>query len=83
MSSTDRIIAGAAALYFGYRLLSGMSVGVMYGDGDRDVHAETHPTAYALTIVSYIFLIGICAYIAIGAEGIGSVLSWVDPSPRK
>jgi hypothetical protein len=36
----------------------------MYGDGDRDVHADTHPTAYALTMVSYMMIIGLLGYIA-------------------
>jgi hypothetical protein len=60
MTSTDRLIAGLAAAYFAYRLWSGWGEGVIYGDGDNDVHADEHPTAFVLTALSVVMVIAIC-----------------------
>lgn len=77
LTETDRILAGLAAAYMAYRLWSGMKVGVVYGDGDRDVHAETHPTAYVLTALSCVLVIAILGYVAIGQAGVATILTWL------
>jgi hypothetical protein len=71
ITSIDRIIAGLAAAYLGYRLWSGWSVGIHYGDGDMEVHADQHPTAFVLTVLSSLLLIAILAYLALAPDGIG------------
>jgi hypothetical protein len=48
MTTTDRILAGLAAAYFAYRLWSGWGEGIIDGDGDEDVRADEHPTAFVL-----------------------------------
>jgi hypothetical protein len=68
MTVVDRILAGAAAAYFAHRLWSGWSEGIIYGDGDMDVHADRHPTAFVLTALASIAVIVICACIALGSD---------------
>ena len=65
-SAIERVLAGIAAAYLAYRLWTGMQIGIIYGDGDNDVHAKTHPTAYALTAAASMFAITILSLIAIG-----------------
>jgi hypothetical protein len=75
----DRIIAALAAAYLGYRLWSGWSVGVQYGDGDMDVHADQHPTAFVLTVLSSILLIAILACLALVPDGpeLSTAVAWL------
>jgi hypothetical protein len=68
MTTMDRVLAGLAAGYFAYRLWSGWGDGVIYGDGDEDVHADKHPTAFVLTALSVVFVIAILTFIAIGSD---------------
>jgi hypothetical protein len=68
LTQTDRIIAGAAAAYFAYRLWSGWGGGVIYGDGDEDVYADRHPTAFVLTALSVVMVIAILTIIAFGSS---------------
>jgi hypothetical protein len=65
---TDRIIAGAAAAYVAYRLRSGWGEGVIYGDGDNDVHADQHPTAFVLTALSVVMVMAILTTITLGSS---------------
>jgi hypothetical protein len=64
----DRVLAGLAAAYSAYRLWTGARDGIVYGDGDRKVQADTHPAAYVLTMLSLMLLVGLLGYIAIGAD---------------
>jgi hypothetical protein len=66
MTPTDRILAGLAAAYFAYRLWSGWGEGIIFGDGDEDVRADEHPTAFVLTALSVILLIAMLGCIALG-----------------
>jgi hypothetical protein len=68
LTPTDRIIAGAAAAYFAYRLWSGWGEGVIYGDGDEDVHADKHQTAFILTALSVVMVIAVLGIIAFGSS---------------
>jgi hypothetical protein len=68
ITSADRIIAGLAAAYFSYRLISGLKSGIYYGDGDMDVDASEHPLAFALAALSSVLLIGLCTYLALGLD---------------
>jgi hypothetical protein len=67
MTTTDRILASLAAAYFAYRLWSGWGDGIIYGDGDVDVRADEHPTAFTLTALSVILVIALLACIAVGS----------------
>jgi hypothetical protein len=79
LTSADRIVAGAAALYFAYRLWCGWGEGIIYGDGDMDVHADKHPAAFVLTAVTIIIVIALCASIALGASVIdlAAMVAWL------
>jgi hypothetical protein len=79
MTTMDRVLAGLAAGYFAYRLWSGWGDGVIYGDGDEDVHADKHPTAFVLTALSVVFVIAILTFIAIGSHMIKlvAVTKWL------
>jgi hypothetical protein len=79
MTSTDRIIAGLAAAYFAYRLWSGWGDGIIYGDGDMDVHADKHPAAFVLTAVIIVAIIALCASIAVGssASDLAATVAWI------
>jgi hypothetical protein len=68
MTTMDRILAGLAAGYFAYRLWSGWGDGVIYGDGDEDVRADEHPTAFVLTALSVVLVIAILTCIAVGPD---------------
>jgi hypothetical protein len=68
LTSTDRIIAGLAAAYFAYRLWSGWGAGIIYGDGDPDVHADKNLTAFVLTALTTVLIIALLACIAIGSD---------------
>jgi hypothetical protein len=79
LTQTDRIIAGAAAAYFAYRLWSGWGEGVIYGDGDEDVYADKHPTAFVLTALSVVMAIAILASIALGSglSDLAGLIAWL------
>jgi hypothetical protein len=79
LTPTDRIIAGAAAAYLACRLWSGWGAGVIYGDGDDDVHADQHPTAFALTALSAVMVIAILGIIAFGSsiDDLGALMVWL------
>jgi hypothetical protein len=75
----DRILAGLVAAYFAYRLWSGWGEGVIYGDGDPDVRADDHPTAFVLTALSVVMVIAICLIIALGSSAgdLATLLAWL------
>jgi hypothetical protein len=79
MTTADRILAGMVAVYFAYRLWSGWGDGIIYGDGDMDVHADQHPTAFVLTALASIAVITICACIALGSDTarLAAIANWV------
>jgi hypothetical protein len=79
MTAADRILAGLVAAYFAYRLWSGWGEGIIYGDGDMDVHADRHPTAFVLTALASIAVIVICACIALGSDAarLAAIAKWV------
>jgi hypothetical protein len=79
LTPTDRIVAGVAAAYFAYRLWSGWGVGVVYGDGDNDVHADKHPTAFVLTALSVLMIIAIFLVIALGSSvgDLAATIAWL------
>ncbi len=79
MTTADRILAGIAAAYFAYRLWSGWGDGIIYGDGDMDVRADEHPTAFVLTAISSIILIVICVCIALGPDAVSlaAIIEWM------
>lgn len=81
-SSGDRVIAGLAAAYFAYRLWSGLNAGIIAGEGDDDVHADHHPTAFVLTALSMVLLVGVLAIIALGpnAADVGQMIAWLAKS---
>jgi hypothetical protein len=68
LTTADRILAGLVAAYFAYRLWSGWGDGVIYGDGDMDVRADEHPTAFVLTALSVVLVIALLACIAVGSD---------------
>jgi hypothetical protein len=72
----DRVLVGLVAAYFAYRLWSGWGEGVIYGDGDMDVHADEHPTAFVLTALSVVMVIVICLVVALGASA-GNLSTWI------
>jgi hypothetical protein len=74
-SITERFLAGLAAAYFGYRVWTGMTHGIMFGDGDQDVHPDTHPVAFSLTAVTSAAVAVLCAYIALGPS-INALFAW-------
>jgi hypothetical protein len=76
LTPTDRIIAGLGAAYFAYRLWSGWGEGVIYGDGDEDVRADEHPTAFVLTALSAVMVIVICSIIALGSS-VGDLIALI------
>ena len=75
----DRALAGAAAAYFAYRLWAGWGDGIIYGDGDQDVRADEHPSAFVLTALSVIFVIVVLGCIAVGsnASDLVSFAAWL------
>lgn len=77
ITGTDRVLAALVAVYMAYRLWSGIKIGIVYGDGDRDVHAESHPTAYVLTALSCLLVIAILSYIALGQAAVATILMWL------
>jgi hypothetical protein len=79
MTIAERILAGLVAVYFAYRLWSGWGEGVIYGDGDMDVHADQHPTAFVLTALASIAVIAICACIALGPDAVSlaAIAKWM------
>jgi len=62
---TSRILAALAAMYFGYRLWTGMVDGIAYGDGDLDVKADKHPVAFVLTMLTTALVAGLSALVAL------------------
>jgi hypothetical protein len=77
MTTTDRVLAALAAAYFAYRLWSGWGEGIIYGDGDMDVRADEHPTAFALTALSIVLVVAILACIAIGSDA-GRIVTFAE-----
>jgi hypothetical protein len=79
VTSADRIIAALAAVYFAYRLWSGWGAGIIYGDGDMDVHADKHPAAFVLTALSVLVIIALCTCIALGsgAPDLAAIVAWI------
>ncbi len=79
LTTADRILVGIVAVYFAYRLWSGWGDGVIYGDGDMDVHADEHPTAFVLTAVSVVMVIVICSIVAIGPSigDMAALVAWL------
>jgi hypothetical protein len=79
MTMADRILAGMVAAYFAYRLWSGWGAGIIYGDGDMDVHADKHPTAFVLTAIGSVLVIALLAFLALGpnAINIAAVVEWL------
>jgi hypothetical protein len=79
MTVAERILAGIVAAYFAYRLWSGWAGGIIYGDGDMDVHADQHPTAFVLTALASIAVIAICVCIAVGSDAtrLAGIAKWV------
>jgi hypothetical protein len=75
----DRVLVGLVAAYFAYRLWSGWGEGVIYGDGDMDVHADEHPTAFVLTALSVVMVIVICLIIALGSSftDMATLVAWL------
>ena len=49
---------------------------MIYGDGDMDVHADEHPTAFVLTAFSVVMVIVICLIIALGSSA-GDLATWI------
>jgi hypothetical protein len=76
---TDRIIACLGAVYFAYRLWSGWGEGIIYGDGDDDVHSDQHSTAFVLTALSVVMVIVICSILALGSSvsDLGALIAWL------
>lgn len=68
LTIANRILFGLVAAYFAYRLWSGWGEGVIYGDGDEDVRADEHPTAFVLTALSVVLLIVLFSCIAVGSD---------------
>jgi hypothetical protein len=79
LTPTDRVIAGVTAAYFAYRLWSGWGEGVIYGDGDNDVHAGEHPTAFVLTALSVVMVVAILVIIALGSSvgDLAATIAWL------
>jgi hypothetical protein len=68
--TTDRILTGLVAAYFAYRLWLGLGLGegVIYGDGDMNVHADELPTGFVRTALSVVLLIAVLTCIVVGFE---------------
>jgi hypothetical protein len=64
----DRIIASLFAAYAAHRLWSGWGNGIIYGDGDEDLRADEHPTAFVLTAFSILLVIGALTCITVGSD---------------
>jgi hypothetical protein len=79
LTMADRILVGLVAVYFAYRLWSGWGDGVIYGDGDDDVHANEHPTAFVLTALSVVMVIVVCSIIALGSSvgDVAALIAWL------
>ncbi len=79
LTTADRVLVGLVAVYFAYRLWSGWGDGVIYGDGDMDVHADEHPAAFVLTALSVMMVIVICSIIAIGPsiDDMAALVAWL------
>jgi hypothetical protein len=79
VTTAERILAGIVAAYFAYRLWSGWGDGIIYGDGDMDVHADQHPTAFVLTALTTIAVIAICACLALGSDAVklAAIVEWL------
>ena len=79
ITDADRILVGLVAAYLAYRLWSGWGEGVIYGDGDMDVHADEHPSAFVLTALSVVMVIVICLIIALGssASDLATLVAWL------
>lgn len=73
-------MAGAACVFFCYRLLTALKIGIYYGDGDMDVHADAHPAAFVLTVLSSLFLIVLLAFFASGLDGpkLAAAVRWIS-----
>jgi hypothetical protein len=79
LTSADRIIAALFAVYTAYRLWSGWGDGVIYGDGDDDVRADEHPTAFVVTALSVVLIIGTLTCVAIGSDAakLAALAAWL------
>jgi hypothetical protein len=79
VTAGDGIVVALAGVYFCYRVVTALNTGIFYGDGDMDVHADEHPTAFALTVLSAIFAIVVCAFIAVRPYGpfLSSAFGWL------